>query len=299
MMLVQGTRSRFQGSYVALPTPFRKGEVDYASLEHLVEWHIESGTDGLVLAGTTGEASTLSEAERIGVFQCAVAVARGKLPVVAGIGTNCTRTTVELAQHAAAAGVDALLAVTPYYNRPSRRGLVLHFSALAECTDKPIILYNVPSRTGVDMPVEVVRELGDAHVNIVAVKEAKVDLAKVRALAQNPKVAVLCGEDAHIADFMSLGAVGVIGVVNNVVPRKVAELVHAAVPGGDSVKAARLAEEIAPLCRDLFLESNPVPVKTALALMHKLREEVRLPLAPMEFETRARLETTLRACRLI
>lgn len=298
-MLVQGTRSRFQGSYVALPTPFKKGEVDYVALEHLIEWHVASGTDGLVLAGTTGEASTLTDGERCGVFQCAVGVARGKLPLIAGIGTNCTRTTVELAQQAASAGVDGLLAVTPYYNKPSRRGLVLHFSALAECTDKPIILYNVPSRTGVDLPVEAVRELGDAHTNIVAIKEAKPDLEKVRALARNPKVAVLCGEDTHIADFMGLGAVGVIGVVNNVVPRQVAELVRAALPGGDSVHAARLVEEIAPLCRDLFLESNPVPVKTALALMHKLREDVRLPLAPMEFDTRARLEATLRACKLI
>jgi 4-hydroxy-tetrahydrodipicolinate synthase len=298
-MLVQGTRSRFQGSYVALPTPFKKGEVDYVALEHLIEWHVASGSDGLVLAGTTGEASTLTDGERCGVFQCAVGVARGKLPLIAGIGTNCTRTTVELAQQAASAGVDGLLAVTPYYNKPSRRGLVLHFSALAECTDKPIILYNVPSRTGVDLPVEAVRELGDAHANIVAIKEAKPDLEKVRALVRNPKVAVLCGEDTHIADFMGLGAVGVIGVVNNVVPRQVAELVRAALPGGDSVRAARLVEEIAPLCRDLFLESNPVPVKTALALMHKLREDVRLPLAPMEFDTRARLEATLRACKLI
>ncbi len=298
-MLVQGTRSPFQGSYVALPTPFRKGEVDYASLEHLIEWHIENGSDGLVLAGTTGEASTLVDGERIGVFQCAVGVARGRLPVIAGVGTNCTRTTVELARQAAATGVDGLLAVTPYYNKPSRRGLVLHFSALAECTDKPIILYNVPSRTGVDLPLEAVRELGDTHANIVAIKEAKPDLEKVRALAANPKVAVLCGEDSHIADFMSLGAVGVIGVVNNVVPGKVAALVRAALPGGDSVAAARIVEEIAPLCRDLFLESNPVPVKTALALMRKLREEVRLPLAPLEFETRAKLEATLRACKLI
>jgi len=298
-MLVQGTRSKFQGSYVALPTPFRKGEVDYATLEHLIQWHVASGTDGLVLAGTTGEAATLSDGERIGVFQCAVAVARGRLPVIAGIGTNCTRTTVEYAQQAASAGVNGLLAVTPYYNKPSRRGLVLHFSALAECTDKPIILYNVPSRTGVDLPVEAVRELGDTHANIVAIKEAKPDLEKVRALVQNKKVAVLCGEDSCIADFMGLGAVGVIGVVNNLVPRKVSELVRAALPGGDSNLAARLVEELAPLCRDLFLESNPVPVKTALALMHKLREEVRLPLAPMEFDTRTKLEATLRACKLI
>ncbi len=298
-MLVQGSRSRFQGSYVALPTPFRKGEIDYADLEHLIDWHIASGTDGLVLAGTTGEAATLSDAERIGLFECAVGLARGRLPLIAGVGTNCTRSTVELAAAASATGVDGLLVVTPYYNKPSRRGLVLHFSAVAACTDKPVILYNVPSRTGVDMPVEVVRELGDTHANIVAVKEAKPDLDKVRALVKDTRVAVICGEDARIADFMGLGAVGVIGVVNNLLPRKTAELVRAALPGGDSVRAAALVEELAPLARDLFLESNPVPVKTALALMHKLTEEVRLPLAPMEFATRAQLEATLRACKLI
>jgi 4-hydroxy-tetrahydrodipicolinate synthase len=156
-----------------------------------------------------------------------------------------------------------------------------------------------PFSKGIDLSSRAVRELGDTHANIVAIKEAKPDLVKLRALVRNEKVAVLCGEDSQIADFMNLGAVGVIGVVNNLVPRQVAELVRAALPGGESVKAARLVEEIAPLVRDLFLESNPVPVKTALALMHKLREDVRLPLAPLEFETRAKLETTLRACKLI
>lgn len=298
-MLVQGSRSRFQGSYVALPTPFRKGEIDFADLEHLIEWHVASGSDGLVLAGTTGESATLTDAERIGLFECAVGIARGRLPLLAGVGTNCTRTSVELAAAASETGVDGLLVVTPYYNRPSKRGLVLHFSAVASATDKPIVLYNVPTRTGVDLPVEVVRELGEKHRNIVAVKEAKPDLDKLRALVKDSGVAVLCGEDARIADFMGLGAVGVIGVVNNVLPRQTAELVRAAVPGGDTVRAARLVEELAPLVRDLFLESNPVPVKTALALMHKLHEEVRLPLAPMEFATRAQLEATLRACKLI
>lgn len=298
-MLVQSARSRFQGSYVALPTPFRKGEIDFADLEHLIEWHVSSGSDGLVLAGTTGEAATLAESERIGLFECAVGIARGRIPLLAGVGTNCTRTSVELAVAASETGVDGLLVVTPYYNRPSRRGLVLHFSAVAAATEKPIVLYNVPSRTGLDMPVEVVRELGEKHRNVVAVKEAKPDLDKVRALVKDSGVSVLCGEDARIADFMSLGAVGVIGVVNNLLPRKTAELVRAALPGGDSVRAAQLVEELAPLVRDLFLESNPVPVKTALALMHKLTEEVRLPLAPMEFATRAQLESTLRTCRLI
>lgn len=290
----------YSGSIVAIVTPMvESGEVDFHAWDALLDWHLAEGTDGIVVAGTTGESPTVSLDEIVELTRRAAARLGGRIPLIAGSGTNDTAGSIARTRRLTEAGADAVLAVTPYYNKPSRRGLVLHFSALAECTDKPIILYNVPSRTGVDLPVEAVRELGDAHANIVAIKEAKPDLEKVRALARNPKVAVLCGEDTHIADFMGLGAVGVIGVVNNVVPRQVAELVRAALPGGDSVHAARLVEEIAPLCRDLFLESNPVPVKTALALMHKLREDVRLPLAPMEFDTRARLEATLRACKLI
>jgi 4-hydroxy-tetrahydrodipicolinate synthase len=298
-MLVQNTRCRFQGSYVALPTPFHDGQIDYGDFARLIEWHIASGTDGLVIAGTTGEAATLSEPERAGLFAAAVAITRRRVPILGGVGTNCTRTTLEAAQAAVQAGVDGLLVVTPYYNKPSRRGQVLHFSAVAQACRIPIVLYNVPGRTGIDMSVEAVQELGASHPHIVAIKEAKPDLAKVRRLVQETQVAVLCGEDAAIADFMGLGAVGVIGVVANLVPAKTAELVRAALPGGDHVRAARLVEELAPLARDLFLEANPVPVKTALARMGRIRDEVRLPLCEMESATLAQLESTLRHAQLI
>lgn len=298
-MLVQGTRCRFQGSYVALPTPFHNGQIHYGDLERLIEWHIASGTDGLVIAGTTGEAATLSEPERAGLFAASVAVARRRIPIIGGVGTNCTRTTLEAAHAAVQAGVDGLLVVTPYYNKPSRRGQVLHFSAVAQSCRIPIVLYNVPGRTGIDMSVEAVRELGETFPHIVAIKEAKHDLAKVKRLVSETPVAVLCGEDAAIADFMSLGAVGVIGVIANLAPTRAAELVRAALPSGDSVRAAQLVEEFAPLARDLFIEPNPVPVKTALARMGRMSGEVRLPLCGMEPGNLAQLENTLRQAGLL
>jgi len=298
-MIVPHPRCALQGSLVALPTPWRGGEIDWKALQQLIDWHVAQGTDGLVIAGTTGEAATLSENERRGLFESAVAMSRGRLPIVAGVGTNDTRATLQMAQHASAAGAAALLVVTPYYNRPSQNGLALHFGAVAESVDVPVILYNVPARTGVDLLPETVRRIGEQHGNVVAVKEALGSLERVQRLVAETPCAVLCGEDALIADFMGYGAVGVIGVVANVVPARVAELVRRAVPGGDSVRAARLVEELAPLVQTLFIESNPVPVKTALALMQRMRDEVRLPLAPLEPANRAKVEAVLREMRLI
>jgi 4-hydroxy-tetrahydrodipicolinate synthase len=298
-MIAKHPRCPFSGSYVALVTPFRDGQIDFAAFQDLVDWHVAHETDGLVIAGTTGEAATLSDNERRGLIDVAVSVVRGRIPVIAGVGTNCTRTTVETARFAAGAGADGLLVVTPYYNKPSRRGLVLHFGMVAEAVPTPIVLYNVPSRTGVDMVPEVVTELAARFPHVVAVKEALPSTERVRRLIGETEAAVLCGEDGATADFMSLGAVGVIGVVNNLVPEKTAELVREASPGGDSVRAAALVEELAPLVRDLFIESNPVPVKTALALMGKITAEVRPPLAPLEEANRQKLEETLRACGLV
>jgi 4-hydroxy-tetrahydrodipicolinate synthase len=298
-VIVPHLRCALQGSLVALPTPFRDGAVDYAALQGLIEWHVAEKSDGVVVAGTTGEAATLTDNERRGLFDAAVALARGRLPVIAGVGTNCTRTTVEMARGAVSAGVAGVLVVTPYYNRPSKRGLALHFGAVAEAVSRPIVLYNVPSRTGCDLQPETVRELGDRYTHVVAVKEALASTDRVKRLVGETPCAVLCGEDAMIADFMGLGAVGVIGVVANVLPAKVAELVRLAVPEGDHVRAARLVEELAPLVKDLFVETNPVPVKTALALMRKCGDEVRLPLAPLEPASRAKLAATLKACGLV
>lgn len=298
-MIASHARCKFQGSFVALPTPFRDGQIDYAAVQELVAFHLARKTDGLVVAGTTGESATLLESERRSLIEIVVAVTRGRVPVLAGVGTNATRSTVELARFAANAGADGLLVVTPYYNKPSRRGLFLHYAAVAEAVRVPIVLYNVPSRTGVDLAPEVVAELGRAFENVVAVKEALPSLERVKRLVAETNVAVICGDDGSIADFMSLGAVGVIGVVNNVMPHEVAELVRAAAPGGDSASAAAIVESIAPLVRDLFIESNPVPVKTALSMMNLCSAEVRLPLAPLEDENRRRLEATMRACGLI
>lgn len=298
-MIAKHQKCSFRGSYVALPTPFRGGQIDYASLQVLIDFHISHGTDGLVIAGTTGESATLSDNERRALYETSVAMVRGRLPVILGVGTNCTRSTVEMASYAAGAGADGVLVVTPYYNKPSRRGLVLHYSHVADAVELPVVLYNVPSRTGVDMVPEVVAELGEKYKNIVAVKEALPSIERVKRLIAETNVAVICGDDGAIADFMGLGAVGVIGVLNNIVPAEVAELVRAASPGGDSVRAAALVEFCAPLVRDLFIESNPVPVKTALSMMKRCGDEVRPPLAPLEEANRNKLRATLELCQLV
>lgn len=298
-MIVPHMRCSLQGSLVALPTPFKDGEIDYGAFQALVEWHVAARTDGLVVAGTTGEAATLTDNERRGLFDAAMACARGRVPVVAGVGTNCTRTTIEMAKGAVASGVSAVLVVTPYYNRPSQKGLALHYGAIAEAVSKPIVLYNVPSRTGVDLLPGTVSELGERYAHVVAVKEALPSTERVKRLVGETPCAVLCGEDGMIADFMGLGSVGVIGVVANVAPAKVRELVRLAVPDGNHVRAAMLVEELAPLVKDLFVETNPVPVKAALAMLRKCGEEVRLPLAPLMEANRKRLEATLRACKLL
>jgi 4-hydroxy-tetrahydrodipicolinate synthase len=298
-MIAKHPKCPFQGSYVALPTPFRGGQIDYAALQALIDFHIAKGTDGLVIAGTTGEAATLSDNERRALYESSIAMTRGRFPVILGVGTNCTRTTVEMATYAAGVGANGVLVVTPYYNKPSKRGLVLHFSHVADAVDVPVVLYNVPSRTGVDMVPEVVAELGAKYAHVVAVKEALPSVERVKRLIAETNVAVICGEDGMIADFMSLGAVGVIGVLNNIVPAEVAELVRCASPGGDSVRAAALVEYCAPLVRDLFIESNPVPVKTALSMMKRCSDEVRPPLAPLEPASRERLRATLELCKLV
>lgn len=298
-MIRMHAKCPFQGSFVALPTPFRDGRIDFAALQALVDFHASHDTDGLVIAGTTGEAAALDDLERRALLETAIAFTRGRMPILAGVGTNCTRTSVENARFAAAAGADGVLVVTPYYNKPSRRGLFLHYSHVAGAVEVPVVLYNVPSRTGVDLVPEIVADLGAHHANIVAIKEALPSIERVKRLVAETDVAVICGDDGSIADFMSLGAVGVIGVLNNVVPREVAELVRCAGPGGDSVRAAAIVEEVAPLVRDLFIESSPVPVKTALAAMGLCRDELRLPLASLEDGNRKKLMATMKACGLI
>jgi 4-hydroxy-tetrahydrodipicolinate synthase len=269
------------GSLVALPTPFTDGELDLDTFGELIDLHVERGTDGLVVNGTTGEAATLTDYERRTAVEFALEHSAGRLPVVVGTGTNATRASVEHTRAAAEAGADAALIVTPYYNKPTQAGLVAHYLTIAEASTIPIVLYNVPSRTGCDLLPETVAEIGRRAPNVIAIKEASGSVERGRELIEGSGVAVLVGEDHLIAPLIALGAVGVVGVVANVVPEKVAELCRAAAPGGDPARAEELSAALAPLIRALFVESNPVPVKAALAAMGYGSGQVRLPLVPL------------------
>ena len=289
----------FHGSLVALPTPFRKDELDFAALHHLIEWHVEKKSDGIVVAGTSGEAAALSDYERRSLLHAAVEYARKRLPVIAGIGTNNTRQSVDFARFAAAAHVDGLLAVTPYYNKPTQPGLVAHYGAIAEATSLPLILYNVPSRTGTDLKAETIAECRNRFPSIVAVKEASGSMGRARQIKDSSDIALIAGEDGLIAEFMGLGAVGVIGVVANLAPARVAELCRVARPGGDAVRTAELVAYLEPLIKALFIETSPVPMKTALAAMKLCTAEVRLPLVELEAANRELLMASLHEALLL
>jgi 4-hydroxy-tetrahydrodipicolinate synthase len=289
----------FRGSLVALPTPFRQGELDLPALHHLIEWHVEKKSDGLVVAGTSGEAATLSDYERRSLIHAAVESARRRIPVIAGIGTNNTRQSVDFARFAADAHADGLLAVAPYYNKPTPRGLLAHYGAIAEATPLPLILYNVPSRTCTDLKPETIAECRSRFPTVVAVKEASGSMGRARQIKESSDIALIAGEDMLIAEFMALGAVGVIGVVANIAPQQVAELCRVALPGGDVVRTAELVAWLQPLVRDLFIETSPTPMKTALAAMKLCTAEVRLPLVSLEEHNRVQLMASLFEAGLI
>jgi len=297
--------STFRGSFAALPTPFRDGALDLEALRGLVELQAKSATRGVVPTGTTGEAATLSYQEFQTVVRTVVEASAGRLQVVAGIGTNDTRTTIERARFAERAGADSLLAVTPYYNRPSPEGLFQHFSALAEAVALPIVLYNIPSRTGIDLTPDVVERLTNAHGNIVAIKQASRSLARIHELTDLGKLSVLAGEDGLLFEFIQAGAIGVIGVLANIVPDRIARLIElsstrASETQASTVEEARkLADELAPLVEALFVESNPVPLKAALAAMGHCTAEVRLPLTQLGAKQREELERVLASYGLL
>lgn len=284
-------RSTFHGSIVALPTPFQDGAIDFRRFGQLIERQIAAGSHGLVVAGTTGEAATLDEGERQALFEYAVGITRARVPVLAGVGTNATRSSTRMARRAEEAGVDGCLVVTPYYNRPTQAGLELHFRSVAEATRLPIVLYNVPARTCVDLLPATTLALAGALPNVVAIKEATTP-ARVAELARSGAIDVLCGEDGWIADGMHAGACGVVGVVANLVPHRVVELL-AALEREDEASAARHVEELAPLVRALFRETSPGPLKHALSAMGLCAEELRAPLVPVGPETASEVERAL------
>lgn len=285
----------FSGVQTALATPFSQGEVDWKSLESLVDDQIQKGVRGLVSVGTTGESPTLSNEEHIGVIQRTASVAAGRVPVIAGTGSNSTQEALELSQSAVKAGADALLLVAPYYNKPNGEGLFHHFSAIAEVVRVPIMLYSIPSRCGIDIPVETTQRLFEKFPHVCAMKEAGGQCDRVTELraALGSDFTVMSGDDALTLPFISLGANGVVSVASNLFPAELQKMVDAAL-NGQRAEALQLHEKFADLFSCLFVEPNPVPVKFAMKELGLIRDdEVRLPLTGLSEATQVRLRKIL------
>ncbi len=289
----------FSGSMTALVTPVRDGEFDEKAYRDLIEFQIAAGSDGLVPCGTTGESATLSHEEHDRVVEICVAAAAGRVPVIAGAGSNSTREALRLTRHAKEAGANAALLITPYYNKPTQEGLYRHFAHIAERVDLPLVLYNVPGRTGVNLLPETVARLA-AVANVVAIKEATADLRQASRIIElcGERITVISGDDFTVLPMLSIGGKGVISVVSNIAPGLMAQLVDAFF-AGDLATAREAHYRLFPLSEAMFIETNPIPVKTALALMGRIHEEFRLPMCPMGEKNRERLVAALNAAGLL
>ncbi len=289
----------FTGSAVALITPFTSNdEVAFDVLTELIEFHIREGTDALIPCGTTGEPSTMTADERKAVIAHAIKVTNGRIPVIAGTGGNCTRTVIEDSQAAEAMGADGLLIVTPYYNKCTQKGLVAHYHAIADAVNIPIIVYNVPGRTGLNILPETMRILAD-HPRIIALKEASGNIEQVCEIARLcPDIDLYSGNDDHIVPLLSMGGKGVISVLANIMPRATHDIV-AAFLAGNVEESRRRQLAVNALVRTLFCEVNPIPVKRAVALMGFDVGALRLPLTPLEAEHEERLRCEMQALQLI
>ncbi|MFN8720644.1 MAG: 4-hydroxy-tetrahydrodipicolinate synthase [Rhodospirillales bacterium] len=289
----------FKGSLVALITPFRDGKVDADGFQSFVEWQIAEGTHGLVPVGTTGESPTLSHEEHRRVVELCVEAARGRVPVIAGTGSNSTAEAIELTAHAKAAGADAALVVTPYYNKPTQEGLYQHYKAIHDAVDLPVIIYNIPGRCVVDMTVETMARLAELP-RIVGVKDATNDLVRpLRTRTEiGPDFCQLSGEDATVTGFLAQGGHGCISVTGNVAPRLCATM-HEAWQAGDLARMGEIRDRLMPLHQALFCETSPGPVKFAASLLGKARDEVRLPLVPATAGARDRVRAAMRQAGLI
>ena len=286
---------RFQGSIVALVTPFRSGKVDEAKLRELVEFHVTHGTDGIVPCGTTGESPTLSHDEHRRVVEIVVETARKRVFVIAGTGSNSTAEAIDLTKHAERAGADAALVVNPYYNKPTQEGLYRHFRAVAESVALPIIAYNIQGRTAVNVETDTMARLARDCRNVVGVKEASGSLDQMSQViaACGPDFSVLSGDDNITLPLLAIGGRGVISVIANLVPRETSEMVHAALDG-DWKRARDLHYRLFPLARAAFLETNPIPIKEAMAMVGMIEAEFRLPMCRMGDANRAKLTGILK-----
>jgi 4-hydroxy-tetrahydrodipicolinate synthase len=290
----------FKGSIVAIVTPFRNGKVDEAKFRDLIEFQIKNGTSGIVPCGTTGESATLSFAEHERVIEITVEQVKKRIPVIAGTGSNSTEEAVMLTRHAAKAGANASLQVSPYYNRPTQKGLYEHFRTIANAVDIPLILYNIASRTGVNIEPETIGRLAQDCKNIVGIKEASGNLeqmAKIKLLC-GEKFALISGDDSLTLPVLALGGTGIISVVANIVPRDVAEMVEVFLKA-DIKRARELHYQLLPLVKAMFIETNPIPVKTAMGLLGMCASDLRLPMCEMSPENLEKLKKALKEYRLL
>lgn len=287
----------FSGSMVALVTPFLEGEVAWNTLEELIEFQIENGTDVLVPCGTTGESATLNHQEHNQVVEFVVEKARPRVKVIAGAGSNSTQESLQLTRHAQEIGADGALVITPYYNKPTQEGMFRHFEVLAKEADIPLVLYNVPGRTGVRLLPETVARLARLK-NVEAIKEAGGSVDQVSQILNQCDITVISGDDMLTLPMMAVGARGVVSVAANVMPKGVAEMVHAA-QEGNWEEARRKHFYLYNLFQAMFIETNPIPAKTSLALMGKIKEEFRLPICPLSEEHREQLREILKGYKLL
>lgn len=291
--------SIFKGSGVALITPFNESGVDFDKLGELLEWHIENKTDAIIICGTTGEASTMSESERKETIEYTVKKVNKRIPVIAGTGSNNTKSSIEMSKWAESIGVDSLLVITPYYNKTTQKGLIAHFKSINDAVNIPIILYNVPSRTGMNITPKTLVELCKLS-NIKAIKEASGDLSqilKMKALC-NDKIDIYSGNDDQIVPILSVGGIGVISVLANVCPKETHDIVSLYLEG-KTKESLDLQIKLLPLCDALFIETNPIPVKTALNLLNMNVGDLRLPLCDMSDDNLNILKSELKKLNLL
>ncbi len=290
----------FTGTYTAIVTPFKRGQIDPAALERLVQAQVRGGVDGIVPVGTTGESPTVDYDEHIDIIALAVKFARRRIKVLAGTGGNSTSEAILLTERAEKAGADGSLQVAPYYNKPTQEGLFQHFREVARRTRLPIVLYSIPGRCGVEIGVDTVKRLARECRNVIGIKEAGGSADRVSQLraALGPRFEILSGDDSLTLPFMAVGAQGVISVTSNVIPHQVVQMVRA-FAAGNTRAALKLHQKCYPLFKDLFIETNPVPVKAALAMLGQIEEEYRLPLVPLSAKNRETLRATMKAVGLL
>jgi len=291
---------RFSGAYTALVTPFKNGALDEQRYGNLINWQIEQGINGLVPCGTTGESATLSHEEHEHVVRICVEHSRGRVPVLAGSGSNNTEEAIRLTRFAKEAGADGALLITPYYNKPTQEGLYQHFAAIAKAVNFPLVPYNVPGRTGCNLLPATLGRLARDFPNIVGVKEATGDLTQISDVLEHcgPNFSLLSGDDFTVLPILSVGGSGVISVTSNIAPAKMSRLC-AAFARGDLESARALHFELAPLSRAMFLETNPIPAKSALHMMGFMELEFRLPLCPLSKDNASKLKEALHAAKLV